>query len=445
MLTKLLGRGAILTGLLLVALMANAGLAFGAEEAVAPVSDSGDTAWMIVATALVMLMTPGLALFYGGMVRAKNALSTLMMSFAVLCVITVQWVVLGYSLAFGTDVAGIVGGLDAVGLAGLSGAPGPLADNVPGYLVAMFQGMFAIITVALITGGLVGRVKFSALLVFGVLWTTIVYDPLAHWVWGGGFIGAMGALDFAGGTVVHISAGVAALVVAIVLGARKGYRKGPVSPHSIPMTVIGAALLWFGWFGFNAGSGLAADGLASSAFLVTQIAAASAAITWMLLSWNSRKPSVLGIATGAIAGLVAITPAAGFVNPIGALIIGAVAGLICYYAVMIRTRSSVDDSLDVFAIHGVAGIWGAVATGVFADPSINPAGTGLLYGNAGQVLIQIEAVAVTVVFVAVATFVIAKIVDATIGLRVSEQEERVGLDLSQHGEIAYDSRYGGAA
>lgn len=426
-------RIAILLGMAVSLLIATASPALAAETAAI---DTGDTAWMLVATALVMLMTPGVALFYGGMVRAKNALSTLMMSFAALGLVTIQWVIIGYTLAFGTDLGGLVGGLGAFGLGGVGLEPSELSGSIPGLLFAMFQGMFAIITIALITGGFVERIKFSAMLVLAFLWTTLVYDPLAHWVWGGGFLSAMGALDFAGGTVVHLSAGVAALTIALVLGPRRGYRREPMEPHNIPMMVLGAALLWFGWFGFNAGSGLAANGQAASALTVTHVATAAAAFTWMILSWRHRKPSVLGVATGAIAGLVAITPAAGFVDPLGALVIGTAAGFLCYYAVYLRTRSSVDDSLDVFAVHGVAGAWGAIGTGIFANPATGGA-AGALFGNPAQVLIQAEAVAITFGFVFVATFVIAKVVDAVIGLRVKEQEEIVGLDLSQHGEFAY--------
>ncbi|MFH2128448.1 MAG: ammonium transporter [Pseudomonadota bacterium] len=402
-----------------------------------PIS-AGDTAWILTSTALVLLMTPGLAFFYGGMVRKKNILSTLNLSFIMMGVISVQWVLYGYTLAFGKNVAGLFGDLSYLGFSGVTGVAGPYSSNIPHLAFAAFQMMFAVITPALITGAFVERIRFKTFLVFAVLWATIVYDPLCHWVWGdGGWMGAMGALDFAGGTVVHIAAGFSALAFAIAIGPRKGFPKAPMEPHNIPYTVLGAGLLWFGWFGFNAGSSLAADGLASYAFVNTNTAAASAAVSWMLVSWtDAGKPSVLGIATGAVVGLVAITPAAGFVTPLGAIVIGAVGAPISYYAIRFRQRRNLDESLDVWACHGMAGTWGALATGLFAAPAVNKA-AGLFYGNPGQLGIQAISVAVTICFVFLVTFVLAKILGGIMGLRVETLEEEVGLDLSEHGERAY--------
>jgi|TARA_B100001964_G_scaffold244764_1_gene327788 Amt family ammonium transporter len=392
--------------------------------------DSGDTAWIIVATALVMLMIPGVGFFYGGMVRNKNTLSTIMLVFATLALISIQWVLWGYSLAFGSDIGGFIGNLEFFALNGV----GMEANGtIPNSLFMMFQGMFAIITVALIVGGLVERIKFSGWLVLALLWATFVYDPICHWVWGGGWLGSLGALDFAGGTVVHINSGVSALAIVFVLGARNGFGKDHMIPHNIPMALLGAVLLWFGWFGFNAGSALAADGIAANAFVTTNTAAAAAALTWMFLSWKHRKPSVLGIATGAVAGLVAITPATGFVTPMASIPIGIGAGLICYYAILFRVGRKIDESLDVWAVHGIGGTWGAIATGIFASIGA----TGLITGNPGQVITQIIGVGATWVYAFVVTYILAKIVDVTIGLRVEEPEELVGLDLSQHAENAY--------
>ncbi len=400
--------------------------------------NSGDTAWILVSSALVLIMTPALAFFYGGMVRKKNILSTLNLSFIMIGLIGVQWVLYGYSLAFGDDLGGgLVGNLKYFGFAGVTGEPGPYAGNIPHLVFAAFQMMFAIITPALITGAFVERVKFSAFLIFSLVWATIVYDPLCHWVWGaGGWMGAMGALDFAGGTVVHIAAGYSALAFAMVIGPRKGFLRVPMEPHNIPYTVLGAGLLWMGWFGFNAGSALAANGLAANALVTTNTAAAAAALAWMLLSWNGKRPSVLGIATGAVVGLVAVTPAAGYVTPIGAMIIGAVAAPLSYYAINMRQQLGWDESLDVWACHGVAGTWGALATGLFAAPSVNKA-AGLFYGNAAQLGIQALSVAATIAFVFGITYVLAKVLDATIGIRVEPSSEEVGLDLSEHGERAY--------
>jgi ammonium transporter, Amt family len=421
-----------------------------AAPAPAPASkiDKGDTAWMLTSSALVLLMTaPGLALFYGGMVRQKNALGTLMHSFIIMAIISVQWVLWGYSLAFGPDKGGIIGSLDWVGLQGVGVEPfDTYSKTIPHQAFMLFQMMFAIITPALITGAFAERKKFSAFLLFTLLWATFVYDPLAHWVWAdGGWLRKLGALDFAGGTVVHISSGVSALVCALVLGKRRGYGHQPMQPHNLPMTVMGAGLLWFGWFGFNAGSALEANGLAVSAFTATNTGAAAAALGWMFTEWATRgKPTVLGAASGAVAGLVAITPASGFVGPISALIIGAVAGALCYMACNLKTKFGYDDSLDVVGVHGVGGTWGALATGLFASKAINDAGgDGLFFGNPGQLWTQIVAVAATYVLAIVLTFVILKIVDVLVGLRVTEEDEVVGLDLSQHSETAY--AFGGGA
>ena len=413
-----------------------------AAPAPPPKIDSGDTAWVLVSTALVLLMTaPGLALFYGGMVRQKNALGTLMQSFIILALISVQWVLWGYSLAFGPDKGGIIGGLEWVGLSGVGPTPNAeYAATIPHTAFMLFQMMFAVITPALITGAFAERKKFSTFLVFILVWATVVYDPLAHWVWGvGGWLRNLGALDFAGGTVVHISSGISALAAALIIGKRKGYGHQPMPPHNLPFTVMGASLLWFGWFGFNAGSALAANGLAAHAFMTTNTATAAAALGWMFTEWSSRgKPTVLGAASGAVAGLVAITPAAGFVTPMAAIIIGAVAGFICYSACNLKSRLGYDDSLDVVGVHGVGGTWGALATGVFATKLVNDAGgDGLLYGNPKQLGIQFLAVLVTWVLGFVMTTVILKVLDGVMGLRVTDEEEAAGLDLSQHSETAY--------
>ncbi len=413
-----------------------------AASAPAPKIDSGDTAWVLMSSALVLLMTaPGLALFYGGMVRQKNALGTLMQSFVVLALISVQWVLWGYSLAFGPDKGGIIGGLDWLGLRGVGAAPNPdYAATIPHQAFMLFQMMFAVITPALITGAFAERKKFSTFIVFILAWATLVYDPLAHWVWGvGGWLRDRGALDFAGGTVVHISSGVSALAAALIIGKRKGYGHQPMAPHNLPMTVMGASLLWFGWFGFNAGSALAANGLAAHAFTTTNTATAAAALGWMLTEWNSRgKPTVLGAASGAVAGLVAITPAAGFVTPLAAMFIGALAGFLCYTACNLKTKLGYDDSLDVVGVHGVGGTWGALATGLFATKLVNDAGgDGFLYGNPKQLWIQFLAVVVTWVLGFVMTAVILKVLDAIMGLRISDEDELAGLDLSQHSETAY--------
>lgn len=403
--------------------------------------DSGDTAWMLTATVLVLLMTiPGLFLFYGGLVRAKNALSTIMHSFMIVALVSVQWVLIGYTLAFGPDVSGIIGNLDWLGLSGVGPEPSGYASTIPHYVFMAFQMTFAVITVALITGAFAERIKFSTFIVFVLIWTTIIYDPLAHWVWGGGWIGSMGALDFAGGTVVHISSGASALAAAaLIFGKRIGYGREPMPPHFLPFSIIGAALLWVGWFGFNAGSSLAADGLASIAFVTTNTAAAAAVLGWVFTEWISRgKPTVLGAATGAVTGLVAITPAAGFVSPLSALLIGLVAGILCYAAVNMKTRLGYDDSLDVVGVHGIGGTWGCLATGLFASTAVNPGGAnGLFFGNPEQLVIQFISVAATWVFAFGGTLVILYVLKAIMGLRVSTEEEVTGLDLSEHGEVAY--------
>ena len=399
--------------------------------------NAGDTAWILTSSALVLMMTPALAFFYGGMVRKKNILSTLNLSFVMMGVMGVQWVLYGYSLAFGDDIGSLVGNLKYLGFAGVDGKPGPAAGNIPHLAFAAFQMMFAVITPALITGAFVERVRFKPFLIFSILWATIVYDPLCHWVWGGGWMGAMGALDFAGGTVVHIAAGFSALAFALAIGPRKGFPDAPMEPHNIPYTVLGAGLLWVGWFGFNAGSALGANGLAAYAFVNTNTATAAAMVVWMLVSWkDSGRPSVLGIATGAVVGLVAVTPAAGFVTPMGAMAIGAIAAPISYFAIQFRQKRRLDESLDVWACHGMAGTWGALATGIFAAPQVGEK-AGLLYGNPGQLGIQAISVAATIAFVFVVSYVMAKILDATMGLRVSQPAEEVGLDLSEHGERAY--------
>ena len=403
--------------------------------------NTGDTAFVLISAALVMLMTPGLALFYGGMVRDKNVLGTIMHSFIILGIITLEWVLWGYSMAFGPDHAGIIGGLDWFGLNGVGMTPSPdYGSTIPHLAFMIFQCMFAIITPALITGAFAERVKFSAFLLFTLLWATFVYNPLCHWVWGvGGWMGKLGALDFAGGTVVHISSGMAALAAALFIGRRLGYGTTAYIPHNVPMTVTGAALLWFGWFGFNAGSALACNGLAASAFVVTHIASALAALTWMFMEWIHRgKPTTLGAASGAVAGLVAITPGSGFVGPVSAIIIGGMAGIICYGGVLLKSRLGYDDSLDVVGIHGLGGTWGALATGLFASKAVNPGGAnGLFFGNPGQLWIQFVSVIASMVFAFVMTLIILKVVDVIIGLRMTEEDEVRGMDVSLHNEAGY--------
>ncbi|MDD5084479.1 MAG: ammonium transporter [Candidatus Omnitrophica bacterium] len=405
--------------------------------------NSGDTAWVLMSTALVMLMTaPGLAFFYGGLVRRKNVLATMMQSFFMLCLLSIQWVLWGYSLSFGPDVGHLIGSLAWFGLNGVGMAPNPdYAATIPHLLFAVYQMMFAVITPALITGAFAERMKFSTYVVFTLLWATLVYDPVCHWVWGaGGWLRAEGALDFAGGTVVHISSGIAALVCALVLGKRRGYGREPMPPHNLPLTILGASLLWFGWFGFNAGSALGANELAVSAFIATNTAAASAALTWMFVEWKAvGKPTILGGATGAVAGLVAITPAAGFVSPISAIFIGIIVAVVCYTAVaVIKLKLAYDDSLDAFGVHGVGGTVGALATGLFAQKIINPAGAnGLFFGNPAQLGTQALGVAATIAYSIIVTFILLKVLDLIMGLRVKDEEEVVGLDITQHEESAY--------
>ena len=419
----------------LLLLLLSGSSAFAAEAI-----DTGDTAWIIVATALVMVMTPaGLALFYGGMSRYKNLLNTYAMTFVAYCLGSVVWVMWGYSLAFGPDVSGIVGGLNHAFLAGIG--VDSVSGTIPTLVFVVFQMTFAAITVALVLGSVVDRMKFSSWIVFTILWLTFIYSPIAHWVWGGGWMGAMGALDFAGGTVVHINAGVAGLVLSYVVGKRIGYGKTPMFPSSVSLTALGAALLWFGWFGFNAGSELAADGIAASAFLVTNTSAAMGALGWMGAEWLiNKKPTLLGLASGVVAGLVAITPAAGFVGLISSLIIGGVAGVLGFFSVAIlKSKIGYDDSLDAFGVHGMCGIWGALATGLFANPAINELGKGLFFGNPGQLLIQAVSIVGTMVFTAIGTLAVVHITKAvTGGLRVSEEDEVLGLDTAIHGERAFE-------
>lgn len=402
--------------------------------------NSGDTAWIIVSTALVMMMTPaGLALFYGGLSRYKNLLNTFAMTIVAYCLVSVIWMMWGYTLAFGPDKAGIIGGLSNIFMTGIGVSS--LSGTIPTYVFALFQMTFACITVALVLGSIVDRMKFSSWIVFTILWITFIYSPIAHWVWGGGWMGSMGALDFAGGTVVHINAGVAGLVLSLVLGKRIGYGKEAMFPSSIVLTALGAALLWFGWFGFNAGSQLAADGIAGSAFLVTNTSAAMGALAWMFAEWVvDKKPTVLGLASGIVIGLVAITPAAGFVNMPASLIIGLVAGLLGFYSVAkIKQKIGYDDSLDAFGVHGMGGIWGALATGLFASPAINEAGRGLFYGNPKQLWIQIVAIVATAVFTAIGTLIVTYATKfLTGGLRVEAENEIIGLDQSLHGERAFE-------
>ena len=403
--------------------------------------DTGDTTWLLVSTALVMLMTPGLALFYGGMVRQKNVLGTLMQSFIALGIVTIQWVLVGYSLAFGPDVGHMIGGLQWMGLHGVGLEPNPdYAATVPHQAFMIFQMMFAVITPALITGAFAERFKFSTYLVFIIVWSTLVYAPLAHWVWGvGGWIRNLGALDFAGGLVVHISSGVSALAAALIVGKRRGHGHDFMPPHDMTMTLLGASILWFGWFGFNSGSALASGALATSAFVATHVAAASAAVSWLMIEWSRRgKPTVLGAASGCVAGLVAITPASGFVGPVPALLIGLGAGALCYYGVNVKNKFGFDDSLDAVGVHGVGGTFGALATGLFASKAINPAGAdGLFFGNPSLLGIQLLSVAAAIAFAFGMTWIILKVLDATMGLRVNPEQEIEGLDLSQHGESGY--------
>lgn len=406
---------------------------FNTTAFAADVLDSGDTAWMLVSSALVLVMLPGLALFYGGMVRSKNVLSTTMHTFAAMAIIGVQWVAFGYSLAFGGSGA-LIGGFDNLFLNGIT--PDSLSGTIPTYVFVMFQGMFAIITPALISGAVAERMKFSTYCVFILLWATLVYDPLCHWVWGdGGWLLELGALDFAGGTVVHLSSGISALVIALHLGKRIGYPQERLTPHNLPMTLLGAGLLWFGWFGFNAGSALSSGGSAALAFTTTQTAAAAGALAWILIEWfHAGKPSALGAASGVVAGLVVITPAAGFVTPAWALLMGLSAGLVCYGGVMMKHRLGYDDSLDAFGVHGVGGAWGAIATGIFATVGA----TGLIGGNFYQLGVQLVGVLAAGAYAVIVTLALLFVLDKTMGLRVDKDEERMGLDQSSHSETGYN-------
>jgi ammonium transporter, Amt family len=402
--------------------------------------NAGDTAWVLISTALVLVMTPALAFFYGGMVRKKNILSTLNLSIIIMALMGLQWVIYGYSLAFGTDFMGLIGGFNFLGLAGVGAAPNPdYAATIPHLAFCAFQMMFAIITPALITGGFVERVRFKSFLIFTLIWATIVYDPVAHWVWGvGGIFHKIGALDFAGGTVVHITAGFSALAFAMAIGARRGFGERSFEPNNIPFTILGAGILWMGWFGFNGGSALAANGLAVNAVVTTNSAAAASGLVWMLLSWRDDKPSVLGIVTGAVVGLVAITPGSGYVTPMAAIAIGAIASVISFYCIRLRQKINLDESLDVWACHGMGGVWGALATGLFASKAVNDAGgNGLFYGNPMQFLVQAVTVVVVASFSFGVTFFITRLLRKWMGLRVTASEEEVGLDLSEHGERAY--------
>jgi len=411
-----------------------------AQDAAAKI-DAGDTAWVLISSALVMLMTPGLAFFYGGMVRKKNILSVLMQCFIILCVVSIQWVLFGYSLSFAPG-KGFWGGFGWFGLNGVGLAPyADYSATIPHQAFMIFQAMFAIITPALIIGAFAERMKFSAFLLFTILWATFVYDPLCHWVWAmGGWLRNSGALDFAGGTVVHINAGIAAIVTALLIGRRKNLDSNMPAPHNLPFVVLGTALLWFGWFGFNAGSSLGANGIAVNAFVVTNTAAAAAGLSWALLEWlRNGKPTMFGVASGAVAGLVAITPAAGFVSVVPAIGIGLMVSVFCFTAVsVLKPKFGYDDSLDAFGVHCVGGIWGAIATGLFASKAVNPAGAdGLFFGNPKQFFVQLLAVVVTIIFSAAGTFIIYKLVDMLVGMRVNEKEELIGLDLTQHRERAY--------
>jgi ammonium transporter, Amt family len=444
--------GRLVSILVITVLLCLTGVAFSEEPSVqmnqsAPSAvvaskiDTGDTAWMLISTALVMLMTPGLALFYGGMVRGKNVLGTIMQSFIAIAVISIQWILIGYSLSFGPDVNGLIGNLDWIGLNGVGVEPNPdYAPTIPHMAFMMYQAMFAVITPALITGAFAERVKFSAYLLFILLWSTLVYDPVAHWIWGaGGWLRKMGTLDFAGGIVVHLISGISALAAAVIIGRRKGYMQEPMTPHNLPMTVLGTGLLWFGWFGFNAGSALSAGALSTYAFVATHSSAVAATVTWVIIEWVHRgKPTIFGAATGSIAGLATITPASGFVSPMSALMIGLGAGAVCYLALNMKSKLGYDDSLDAFGVHGVGGIAGTFATGLFAQTLINPAGSnGLFFGSNQLFLSQITAIGVTAAYSFIISVILLKVIDKFIGLRIDEESEVNGLDISQHGESGY--------
>jgi Amt family ammonium transporter len=435
--------------LLIIAFCCITGVVFGQEQpsqiegipTVASKIDTGDTAWVLVSTALVMLMTPGLALFYGGMVRGKNVLGTIMQSFIAIAIVSLQWILIGYSLAFGPDVHGIIGNLDWIGLRGVGVIPNPdYAPTIPHIAFMMYQAMFAVITPALITGAFAERMKFSSYFLFTLLWSTLVYDPVAHWVWGaGGWLKEMGTLDFAGGIVVHLISGISALAAALMIGKRKGYLQEAMYPHNLPMTVLGAGLLWFGWFGFNAGSALSAGTLSTMAFVATHTSAVAATAIWVIIEWLHRgKPTMFGAATGSVAGLATITPASGFVGPMSALVIGLAAGSVCYLALNMKTKFGYDDSLDAFGVHGIGGIAGTFATGLFAQTIINPSGSnGLFFGNHQLMISQMIAISVTAIYSFIVTVIILKVLDKITGLRVSAESEESGLDVSQHGESGY--------
>lgn len=447
--TKFKNIGLAILGILAPTLIFAQDAAATAAAEPTPFISAGNTAWMIVATALVMLMTiPGLALFYGGLVRQKNVLNILMQCFILTAAITIEWVFIGYSLSFSSSTGALapyIGGFDWAFLNGINISDvspyyiSQATERIPHLLFVLFQCMFAVITPALIIGAYAERIKFKGFLIFSVLWAILVYNPVAHWVWSAdGWLFKLGALDFAGGTVVHINAGISALVMTLMIGSRRNYNNHPTAPHNIPLVVIGAALLWFGWFGFNAGSGLAADGLAVSAFLATHLATATAAFTWVLLDWKlNGKPTTIGICTGAVAGLVAITPAAGFVGVLGSVSIGIIVSVVCFFMVsVVKHKYGYDDSLDAFGVHGIGGIIGAILTGVFATPAIQSSYSGLLYGNAKQLGIQLLATVVTIIFSGVMTFVLYKIVDGLVGIRATQKEEIAGLDITQHNEMA---------
>lgn len=420
-----------------IAMMAS--VAFAADDTTAAI-DTGDTAWVLISAALVFIMTPGLAFFYGGMVRSKNVLSTIMHSFFIVAMISVEWVLIGYAMTFGSDIGGFIGSLDKIGLTGV-GLQVMENGTIPELAFVAFQCMFAIITPALITGAFAERMKFGAFVVFILLWAILIYNPMAHWVWGGGFLAKLGALDFAGGLVIHILSGVSGLTVCILLGKRRGYGKVPMLPHHLPMTVLGAALLWFGWFGFNAGSALGANGLAANAFVTTQAAAAMATVSWVACEWmHHGKPTILGAASGCVAGLVAITPAAGFVAPLPAVIIGLIGGIVCYFAVaVVKEKFGYDDSLDAFGVHGIGGTWGAVATGLWCSTEINPAGAdGLFYGSADTLIAQLISIVVAYVLAIVGSYILFKVVSCFMQVRANENEEVSGIDISEHGERAYN-------
>ncbi len=422
-----------------ICLAMTASIALAADDSAAAI-DTGDTAWVLISAALVFIMTPGLGFFYGGMVRSKNVLGTIMHSFFIVAMISVEWIILGYTMTFGSDVNGFIGSLDKIGLTGV-GMQVLSNGTIPELAFVAFQCMFAVITPALITGAFAERMKFGAFCVFILLWAIFIYNPMAHWVWGGGFLAQLGALDFAGGLVIHILSGVSGLTICILLGKRRGYGKVPMLPHNLPMVVLGATLLWFGWFGFNAGSALGANALAANAFVTTQAAAATATVSWVVVEWlHHGKPTILGAASGCVAGLVAITPAAGFVAPLPAIIIGLVGGAVCYFAVaVIKQKFGYDDSLDAFGVHGIGGTWGSIATGLWCTTEVNPAGAdGLFYGSADTLIAQIISTVVAYALAIIGSFILFKIVSAFMQVRADENEEVSGIDVVEHGERGYN-------